>query len=176
MNHEIAAHYEVVLVPIAYLNECLEFVGHPTRGDNLRLGPLGDMTHVAAPCKNGAATLLIVLPGVEVLAVNVRLRAAQYPMAAAAFNTSIVDSSVAQVAYEVLSFKFKVFRLAATPDDKTVVLEQIGRRYFTNQLAVFGAPICSISVPSMECRAIEDGCKAGVARRAEGSAALSMAS
>ena len=163
MNHEIPTHYKVVFVPIVYLNERLEFFGRPKRGDDLRIGSRGDMNHVAAPCENGAATLLIILPGVDVLAVYVRLRTAQYPMAAVDFDAAIVDSTVAEIANTILGLKFKVFRLAAMPDDKTVVLEQIGRRYFANQFAVFGTPVCSISVPSIESLAVEDGRKAGVA-------------
>ena len=51
MNHQIAAHDEMVAVPIVYLDKHLEFVGGPKRGDDLRIGASGDVSHVATKCE-----------------------------------------------------------------------------------------------------------------------------
>jgi len=79
----------MIPVPIAYLDKRLELVGSPKCGDDLRIGTIGNVNHIAAKRENSAAALLIILAGAAVLAINVSLRAAQFPTTATGFNTAI---------------------------------------------------------------------------------------
>ena len=108
-------------------------------------------------CKCGATSFFVIHSGVTILAVYVALVTLHSKRNAIEHHASVINAAVAVSRNAEITFEFEVFYLATLPGDETIFAEQRGRCYFSNEVAVFHAPVNGIAAPAFKILSIEDG-------------------